>query len=337
MGISAALGSSALLPAGLGFRNLLINGAMQVTQRGTSTASITSSGYYTADRWKTTNITTGTWTQSIENDAPTGSGFRKSLKMLCTTADASLGASDELDIRQTLEGQNCQFIKKGTSSAQPLILSFWVKSNVVGNYVCWLYDEDNTRIAGTTYAVLASNAWELKTVTFPADATGAFDNDANASLVVGFQLAAGSNYTSGTLSTAWASYSAANQAVGQVNLAGSTNNYWQITGVQLEQNLQPTPFEQRPIGIEIALCQRYYKKETGLNVYMPATGYTQQRLATVHHGIPLRAAPTTYSFTSTTAMAAYLVVTVGVLSAYNVVGSVSTEIAFTAYEVSAEL
>ena len=75
-------------------RNLLYNGAMQVAQRGTSTASITTSGYYTADRWKSVVTTQGTWTQSIESDAPTGSGLRKSLKMLCTTADAAPAAGD---------------------------------------------------------------------------------------------------------------------------------------------------------------------------------------------------------------------------------------------------
>jgi hypothetical protein len=265
MGVSFGLGASVLLPAGLGFRNLIMNGAMQVSQRGTSTASITADGYNTADRWKTDATTLGTWTQSVENDAPTGSEFRKSLKMLCTTADASPSAGDRLAIVQSFEGQNVQSIKKGTSSASQLLLTFWVKSNVTGTYVVELFDVDNTRQVSLSYTVLASATWEKKTVVFPADATGVFDNDANGSLDIRFWLGVGSTYSSGTLNTSWNSNTSANRAVGQVNLASATSNYWQITGVQLEANSQPTPFEQRPIGVELALCQRYYYRNSAVN------------------------------------------------------------------------
>ena len=261
MGISASLGSSALLPAGLGFRNLVMNGAMQISQRGTSTASITADGYNTADRWKTDATTLGTWTQSVENDAPTGSEFRKSLKMLCTTADASPAAGDRLAIVQSFEGQNVQSIKKGTASASQLLLTFWVKSNVTGTYIVELFDVDNTRQVSASYTVLVSATWEKKTIVLPADATGVFDNDNGESFAVRFWLGVGSTYSSGTLNTSWNSNTSANRAVGQTNLAAATSNYWQITGVQLEVNLQPTPFEQRPIGVELALCQRYYEAE----------------------------------------------------------------------------
>ena len=260
MGISSSLGSSALLPAGLGFRNLIINGAMQIAQRNTSVASITAGGYYTADRYTIGANALGTWTQSVENDAPTGSGFRKSLKMLCTTADASPAAGDYLLMRQLLEGQNLQQIKKGTTSAQQMYLSFWVKANVSGTYILEIEDTDNSRAISKSYVVNAINTWEYKTIEIPADATGALDNDNAASLAITWWLASGSTYTSGTLATSWAGLTSANRAVGQVNLASATNNYWQITGVQLEANYQPTPFEQRPIGLELSLCQRYYEK-----------------------------------------------------------------------------
>ena len=267
MGVSFGLGASVLLPAGLGFRNFIMNGAMQVSQRGTSTASITADGYNTADRWKTDATTLGTWTQSVENDAPTGSEFRKSLKMLCTTADASPAAGDRLAIVQSFEGQNVQSIKKGTASASQLLLTFWVKSNVTGTYVVELFDVDNTRQVSASYTVLVSATWEKKTIVLPADATGVFDNDANGSLDIRFWLGVGSTYSSGTLNTSWNSNTSANRAVGQTNLAAATSNYWQITGVQLEQNYQPTPFEQRPIGVELALCQRYYQVLENSSVY----------------------------------------------------------------------
>ena len=112
------------------YRNLIINGAMQVAQRGTSTASITTGGYYTADRWEVSiGGTIGTWTQSVENDAPTGSGFSKSVKMLCTTADAAPAAGDFVLFRQKIEGQNLQAIKKGTANAEQLTLSYCFKAN----------------------------------------------------------------------------------------------------------------------------------------------------------------------------------------------------------------
>jgi hypothetical protein len=242
------------------FKNLLINGAMQVAQRGTSVTGISSTGgtYNTADRQQMYIDTAGTWTQSVENDAPTGSGFRKSLKMLCTTANASLSAGSLLQVRQWIEGQNLQQVKKGTASAEQLTLSFWVKSNVTGTYIVSPFDNDNTRIVSKSYTINASDVWEYKTITFPADTTGVFDNDNGGSLLIRFILAAGTTYTSGTLQTTWGTNTAANAAVGQTNLAAATDNYWQITGVQLEVGSTATEFEFKPIDVELAQCQRYF-------------------------------------------------------------------------------
>jgi len=251
-------------------RNVIINGAMQVAQRGTSTASLTASGYYTADRFRIAASSLGTWTQSVEADAPTGSVFRKSLKMLCTTADASPAASDVVRIDQLLEGQNLQQFAKGTSSAKQFSLSFWVKSNVTGTYIAELSDVDNTRQVSASYTVSASATWEKKTITFPADTTGAFDNDNAESLQVRWWLGAGTDFTSGTLNTSWASSTNANRAVGQTNLAAATNNYWQVTGVQLEAGAVATPFEFEDFGITLTKCQRYYEKTYDTTV-APAT------------------------------------------------------------------
>lgn len=250
-------------------RNVIINGAMQIAQRGTSTASITTAGYYTADRWYTNLSGLGTWTQSLEADAPTGSGFRNSIKMLCTTADASPAAGDFLFMRQTLEGQNVQQIAKGTASAKKLTLSFWIKSNVTGTYICRLQDADNTRSVSASYTASASATWEKKTITFPADTTGVLTNDNGASLVVDFGLGAGSDRTSGTLNTAWENQVNVNTFVGQTNVAAATNNYWQVTGVQLEVGAVATPFEFEDYGTTLAKCQRYY-----METYAYVTGNT---------------------------------------------------------------
>jgi len=246
-------------------RNLLYNGAMQIHQRSASVAGITATNYYTADRWNIAISSLGTWTQTVENDAPTGSGFRKSQKMLCTVADASPSASDYLIVSQIIEGQDVQRIAKGTASAQQLTLSFWVKSNIVGTYIVNIYDYDNTRWVAGSYTISASATWERKIITFSADSTGVLDNDNAASLSVDFWLGAGSTYTSGSLSTNW-NNTVGNRAPGQTNLASAINNYWQITGVQLEIGPNASQFEFKKYEQDLSECQRYYEKSYDLSV-----------------------------------------------------------------------
>ena len=253
------------------FRNIIINGGMDIAQRGTSTASITGDGYHTIDRFKTSISGLGTWTQSQSTDVPSGQGFAKSLKMDCTTADASPASSDVLIINQRIEGQNLQYLKKGTSSAESLTLSFWVKSNKTGTYIAELRDFDNTRSICKAYTISSASTWEKKTLTFAGDTTGTLDNDNGASFYLQLFLGAGSNYTSGTLNTSWNSRTTANLAVGQVNLADSTSNEWYITGVQLEAGTTASDFEFLPHDVNLYRCLRYYEKAFDLDV-TPAEG-----------------------------------------------------------------
>jgi hypothetical protein len=236
---------------------------MQIAQRSTSVASITSSGYYTVDRWETAPASLGTWTQSQSTDVPTGQGFATSTKLDCTTADASPAAGDIFVFRSKFEGQNLQYLKKGTANALPLTASFWVKSTKTGTFILELFDNDNTRQVSKSYTVNTTNTWEFKTITFPADATGAFDNDNANSLLLQFWLGAGTDFTSGTLNTSWAANTNANRAVGQVNIADSTSNDWYITGVQLEAGEQASGFEFMPIDVNLGRCQRYCWKVSG--------------------------------------------------------------------------
>jgi hypothetical protein len=260
MGINSALGSSALLPAGLGFRNVIINGAMQIAQRATSATGITSGEVYrTLDRFVSAcgSGTTGTWTETQSTDAPPG--FGNSIKFQCTTANPSLSASSYFIWGQNIEGQNLQQFAKGASSAKPFTLSFWVKAFQTGTYVAELYDNTNSRQVTKTFTINASATWEYKTIQFPADATGALVNSNANAFSLWFWLVGGTTFTSGSASGSWSAASNANRAAGlNVNGASSTSNYFQFTGIQLEQNYQPTPFEQRPIGVELGLCQRYY-------------------------------------------------------------------------------
>lgn len=239
-------------------KNLIINGAMNVWQRGISKTGITSAGYYTVDRWKTDVINAGTWTQSQEYDGPSEHGFAVSLKLDCTSADSSLAAGDRLFYSHRIEDQNCSNLKKGTSATKSTTASFWVKSNKTGTYICELFDSHNSRHINESYTIDSANTWEKKTITFAGDTSGAFANDNGIGLMLQFWLAAGSDYTSGTLQTSWGSSTNANRAVGQVNLADSTSNEFYITGVQLEAGTTATSFEHEPYGDTIIKCQRYF-------------------------------------------------------------------------------
>ena len=247
------------------FRNIVINGDMSIAQRGTSTSSITGNGYHTIDRYKTNLSSAGTWTQSRSTTAPTDQGFATSLKMDCTTADGSLSASDYLYIEQNIEGQFLQYLKKGTSSAESTTLSFWVRSNKTGTYIASIKDNDNTRMINQSYTISSADTWEKKTITFAGDTTGTLGNDNATSFRLILWLAAGSDYTSGTLSTSWESQTNANLAVGQVNLADSTSNEWYITGVQLEAGTSASDFEFLPKDVNLTRCQRYFQKSYDLD------------------------------------------------------------------------
>ena len=241
------------------FRNIVINGDMQIAQRSTSVASLTTGGYRTTDRWLFDISSLGTWTMSQSTDVPSGYGFAYSTKLDCTTADASPAAGDYLALEQAIEGQNLQYLKKGTANAVSLTASFWVKSTKTGTFIVELVDNNNTRSISKSYTVNVSNTWEFKTVTFAGDTTGALLNVNTLSATLIFWLGAGTDFTSGTLNTSWASITNANRAVGQVNIADNTANDWYITGVQLEAGTSATDFEFLPIDVDLARCQRYFQ------------------------------------------------------------------------------
>lgn len=252
-------------------RNIIINGAMDINQRGFTGAAGTSvNNSYVTDRFVIDHTHDGVVSagQTSMNSTVGGDafadGFRNALYFTVATADASLAASQNQTIQQRIEGQNLQAIKKGTANALPVTLSFWVRSTTTGTYFAELFDLDNTRQVSQAYTINVANTWEKKVLTFPADTVGAFDNDNALSLYVVWWLAAGSSYTSGTLNTSWATVTNANRAVGQTNLLATIGNNFFLTGVQLEVGSVETPFERRSYGQELALCQRYYQKYTNL-------------------------------------------------------------------------
>jgi len=271
----ATIPQRAMSEQGFSFRNLIINGDMSIAQRGTSVSGLTNgSSQYLIDRfkWYEGGSPTYQFTMSQDTDVPTGQGFAKSIKLDCTTAQGSLGAGDQNILWQRIEGQNLQQLKYGTSSAESLTLSFWVKSSKTGTYIVELYQPDGTRGISKAYTINASNTWEKKTITYAGDTSGTINNDNGAGLDVYFFLSAGSNYQSGTLATSWQGYSAGDECVGQVNLADSTDNNWWITGVQLEVGTSASDFEFLPYDVNLQRCYRYCQK------WIPNSGSVAMRL-----------------------------------------------------------
>jgi len=278
------------------FRNIIINGDMSIAQRGTSVSSISSgAAYNTIDRMRFGVNSLGTWTQSQSTDVPTGQGFAKSFKLDCTTADASPSAGDYVFLNYSIEGQDLQYLKKGTANAESLTLSFWTKSNKTGTYTFELDDNDNSRSFSQTYTISSANTWEKKTITFAGDTTGALDNNNATSLRFYFWLGAGSNYTSGTLQTSWQSTTDANRvSSSNVNLADSTSNEWYITGVQLEAGTTASDFEFLPYDVNLRRCQRYYflKVSGTAQAISVATYYTGSSMRmSVSFPVTMRSAP----------------------------------------------
>ena len=251
-----------------GRRNIVINGAMQVAQRATSVTGLgddNDEGYPTVDRFKVQgNAGAGrfTMTQEAVTDLP---GFPECIKLDCTTADTSIAAAERLFIQTKFEGQDLQGIKKGTSAAEAITVSFYAKANASFKFVVALLDVDNDRYAGSTFDVTSS--WQRFIVTFPADTddgSSPFGNDNADSLNLRFFIHGGSNYTSGTLSSTFANTSNANTYDSDADsFYSSTDNNFFLTGVQLEVGSVATPFEHRSFGEELALCQRYFQRVGG--------------------------------------------------------------------------
>ena len=240
------------------FRNLIINGSMDIAQRGTSTSGVTTSdGYYACDRFYT-QTDTGTWTISQSTDTPSGKGFSKSLKLDCTSAGTS--NADEVGIRHKVEGQNVQYLKYGTSSADSLTLSFWIKTNLTGTYTVAFKNVSSVqeRIVSFEYTVSSADTWEKKTITLPGDTSQALENTNNSEFEIYWYFSAA--FGTGVTNT-WQNYSNNFLSNGSLpGLGGSTNDEVYITGVQLEAGTSASDFEFLPYDVNFNRCRRYYQE-----------------------------------------------------------------------------
>ena len=237
--------------------NMVINGAMTISQRGTSFTGLTNGGTdYTLDRWKWTEGGTPSFVMSVEQSSDAPAGFSNSLKTTTTTGSA-LAVSDSCRFHYWMEGNTTPHLAWGTATAKPLTVSFWVKSNVTGNYSVGLYFSNSTaRMITSTYTINTANTWEYKTITFLGDTGLAPVTDNGQGLLLQFGLIVGTDYTTND-STSWVDYDSAGIMYGQTAQLNTTNDTWHITGVQLEAGSSASSFAHENYSDTLRKCQRY--------------------------------------------------------------------------------
>jgi len=300
--ISARLDTVGGSEGALSNRNIIINGAMQIAQRATQSTNASSTGYKTLDRYyheMKVNTDNFTYTTEQVSDAP--SGFSKSFKLTCTTAETALASDEYGRIYQAIEGNNLERIGFGTSDAKQITLSFYVKSSLTGNFSASFYVNDANVLYSQAYTINAANTWEYKTLTFPAYTTAGPNIDNTQGALINFGLFAGSGHNTATSN--WTSYSTTNLLGGQTaSLAGTINATWQITGIQLEVGDTATDFEHRKFSEELQACQRYtYVVKGDDDDHTGFIGYTESAANArfgVLHPVPMRAAPS-FTFSGT--------------------------------------
>lgn len=290
----------------LGRRNLIINGAMQIAQRGTSSTGI---GYQTVDRFAVNQSNFDNLVSTKTQDTNVPVGFSKSLKIATTTAETALAADEYGNMSYAIEAQDLQSLAYGTSSAKSFTLSFYVKSNLTGNFSVTAYKQTGAnKQQDRQYTINSADTWERKTLTFAGDTAQSIVNDNTVGMYLYWHTAFGANFGTDTYnaSAGWSAYTNAGWGAGHdVNtLFNSTSNYIQFTGIQMEIGDTATDFEHRSFGEEFTLCQRYYCHSYNYGTYPGANtggstplgklanGHGYDSLAQFQFPVEMRSVPT---------------------------------------------
>jgi len=284
-----------------GNRNLIINGGMNVSQRGSSFsfAHDGTSSAYTLDRYKfslRTHADEFDCTIAQVSDAP--AGFSKSLKLTTGTAESAVGTDEYYVLQQPIEAQNLQHLQHGTSNAKSITVSFYVKSSITGTFGFSMYKPDNTpRVIAKTYTINSANTWERKSITIEGDTDQLINNDNGNGMSAYWMLGVGTDFNSGASTTTWADYGSGTtwfQASATNNVVTTAGATFQLTGVQLEVGEQATPFEHRSFGDELRRCQRYFFGPTNRYAHGAIGANTDYPRCTSASSFPvtMRATPT---------------------------------------------
>jgi hypothetical protein len=276
-----------------GMRNRIINGAMRIDQRSNgASVTATTSAPYTLDRWYAFGSVDSKFTVQQDSSANTVAGFTSSLKVTSSSA-YSVGSAEQFNVAQVIEGFNIADLGWGTANAKPITLSFWVRSSLTGTFGGSLRNVGTAYSYPFTYTINSANTWEYETITIPGPTSGTWGSTNGVGTYVNFSMGAGS-----TLSGTAGSWSVNNytSATGATSVVGTNGATWYVTGVQFEEGSQPTPFEYRQYGTELALCQRYFVKIGGTaaaeSITMGLVDASTQVSCITYFPVSMRAAPT---------------------------------------------
>jgi hypothetical protein len=247
----------------MGFRNRLINGDMRINQRGlTSLQPVPAYVVHVCDRWQVGGVAGRASTQLNHGGVAPPPGFKSYIGVVSVSSGA-LGATQAIEITQVIEGFNCADLDYGTASAKPVTLGFWARCSQTGSVgfslatVPIISGSASVRSYPTSFTITAANTWEFKTITVPGDTFSAIHDTGNGpGLYFRFMFCASSDLL-GTANT-WQTGNP-RAATGSLNLAATNGATLYVTGAQLEAGSAASPFERRPVGLEFALCQRYYQ------------------------------------------------------------------------------
>jgi hypothetical protein len=304
-------------------RNRLINGAMVIDQRNAGASVTPADSAYTLDRWQSRLSQASKYSVQQSTTAPTG--FKNSL-LVTSLSSYTVGSSEFFQVRQIIEGLNTYDFSFGTASAQPVTLSFWVRSSLTGTFGGVLSNADGDRTYVFSYTVSSANTFEYKTITIPGDTTGTWLTTNGGGFVVAWSLGAGSSVS--TTAGAW-NASLFRGVTGGTSVVGTSGATFYITGVQLEKGTAASPFENRLYGTELALCYRYainYTSATATGIYFRYVsgqcGSTSGFEGAFPLPVPMRTTP---SLTTTATAANYGVFHAGVISPVSVLPSVGAD------------
>ncbi len=288
---------------GFGFKNRIINGDMRIDQRNAGALVAGAAGnIFAVDRFPTGVFGSGTGRISAQqsNTVPTNAGFLKSVINTVTTADASPSQYYGYCFQHKIEGFNTADLNWGTANAQPVTLSFWVRSSIAGTYIATFSNENADRAYSATYTISAANAWEQKIITVAGDTTGTWYTTNGTGIQIFWGLGGGTGRqapSTNTWNTGAGGY-AVTDAPGCVDWIATSGATFYITGVQLEKGSTATSFDYRPYGTELQLCQRYYQAYYGTNstLVLFSRGYSVAVGNTYPIAVPIkvtfRSAPT---------------------------------------------
>jgi hypothetical protein len=269
-----------------GIRNKIINGSMAIDQRSNgASVTATTSAPYTLDRWYAFGSVDSKFTVQRDSSANTVAGFANSLKVVSSSA-YTVGSAEQYNVAQVIEGSNIADLAWGTASAKTVTLSFWVRSSLTGTFGGSLRNVGTAYSYPFSYTIVAADTWEQKVITIAGPTSGTWGSTNGVGTYVNFSMGAGSTLVGTAGSWSLNNYTSATGATSVVGTSGAT---WYLTGVQLEKGSQATPFEFRPYGKELMLCQRYYYRTVPVATADSGNGFcTATTNATVYTQLPVQ-------------------------------------------------